>query len=276
MSFMEKFEAGLYRPIIYSLLVITVVTFVLFPLGLPMKVGERPKAFYQKLEEIPDGSTVWYGVDTGAGGLPELRAAMVAVGKYLFSRDIKIIFASPGSNEGPIIYSMILKDMKIPSDKEYGVDYVFLGYIAGGETAMAALAADIKGLLTTDYFGTSLNDLPIMEEVNGASDFSFVFCFTSGTDPVNNYIRQWQTPYNIKLGFVVLSAMGPPTEPYYPNQVVALLSSAKQGAEFELLLGEPGYGVASMDAQSAVHVMLIFFILLGNGYTFYRDRLEVK
>jgi hypothetical protein len=251
-----------------------VVTFVLYPIGLPIAIGNRAQVFYQRLEEIPDGSTVWYGVDTGAGGLPELRAAMVAVGKYLFSRDINIVFASPGSNEGPIIYNILLEDIGVTSDKEYGVDYVYLGYIAGGETAMAALATDIRGLLSTDYYGTPLDDLPIMDGVNGATDFYMVFCFTSGSDPVNNYIRQWQTPFDVRLGMVVLSAMGPPTEPYYPNQIVAFLSSAKEGAEFELVLGEPGYGVASMDAQSAVHVMLIFFIILGNGYTIYRSRLE--
>jgi hypothetical protein len=268
---MERFEAGLYRPVLYTLLVIVVVTFVLNPIGLPMKIGERPKAFLSTLDDIPDGSVIWYGIDTGAGGLPELRAAMVAIAKYCFERDIGILFSSFGY-QGPLIYDILLEDVPIPEGKEYGVDYAFLGYIAGGETAHASVTKDIRSLLSVDNFGNPLDSLEIMEDVNSAEDLSFVLCFTSAQDTVNAYIRQWVTPYNTKFGLVVLSAMGPPTEPYYPKQVNALLSSAKQGAEFELLIGKPGYGVASMDAQSAVHVMLLCFIAAGNAYTMISKR----
>ena len=47
-------------------------------------------------------------------------------------------------------------------DKEYGVDYVNLGYLAGGETAMARVARDIVG--SFPGLQRERGELPVMEE----------------------------------------------------------------------------------------------------------------
>ena len=60
--------------------------------------------------------------------------------------------------------------------------------------------------------------------------------------------------------------------PGYKNDLQAglitgLLAGGRGAAEYELLIGQPGEGIKLMDAQSMAHLMVSFFIVLGNvGY----------
>ena len=48
------------------------------------------------------------------------------------------------------------------------------------------------------------------------------------------------------------------------DRLKGLLGGLRPAAEYEILLEQPGEAVAMMDAQSAAHITILAFILLGN------------
>ena len=150
-------------------------------------------------------------------------------------------------------------------DKKYGVDYVVLPYVAGGETAVAALASSIHDLITEDYYGSPLQTLPLMEEADSAEDFDLLIEITSGGPGYAEYLRQWQSPYGITMIVGCISLMAPGAYPYLESgQFSGLITGVRGGAEYELLVGKLGAGTRAMDAVSISHLFVIASIAVGN------------
>ncbi|MEM3848930.1 MAG: hypothetical protein QXS42_04135, partial [Zestosphaera sp.] len=107
-------------------------------------------------------------------------------------------------------------------------------------------------------------------------DFELVIIASSGTDTFNWYVRQWYTPYNVPLLFVALSVIAPSVEPFVSaKQAIGMLTGQRSAAEYELLVGRKGLGVASMDAQSLTHALILVFIVVGN-VVYWGKRLSSK
>jgi len=268
MSWAKKLS-NIDRRIVFFLVLASLVIPMYFPLAMPMKITDRTKEFYDLIENLEPGSVVGFGMDASVGGYPEARPTTESVIYQLLRMDVKIIFWSMGI-DGPIILEQVFKEIGgIPSDKEYGKDYVYLGYISGGETGLAAIARDIHSLIETDFYGTPISELEILDDVNGAEDMALVMTNTTSNDILEGYVRQWVTPYGIKYALISLAIMTPSAEPYYPDQIVAMTTTQRQGAEYEMLVGKPGYGVQAMDIQNMAHILLLAFLILGNGAALY-------
>ncbi len=147
--------------------------------------------------------------------------------------------------------------------KKYGEDFVHLGYLAGGETAMAAFANDIIKAVPTDFRGKPASSLPIMQGLKTAGDAQMLMYFTTSLLP-ETWIRQtsqWKLPI---IGGVI-TVMGPQGEPFLQSgQLAGLLVGMRCGAEYEVISKAPGAAVAAMDAQSIGHLLIIVFIIFGN------------
>jgi hypothetical protein len=95
-----------------------------------------------------------------------------------------------------------------------------------------------------------------------------VITFTTsmaGVSSPADWVQQWTTPYDVSLACVVLKMMMPSVSPYYgTGQVDALIPGAGASAEYELLVNRPGEGLASTDALSFAHLLIIVLVVLGN------------
>lgn len=261
-SILEYIEA-LPREFIYTLLLICLSLPLIRPIGLPLPVSARIKEFHEYVENLPDGAYVFVGVDYGVSALPAFEPFMIACMHDLFSRNVKVVFATLYT-DGPISYRSAIE--KVNPDaygKVYGEDYVFLGYVPGGETARKALAEDLHAAVPADFYGTPIGQIPMLQGIKGALDFDLLISMTPSGDVSIGWIRQWVTPYGIKYLSVVLAMMMPTMEPYYPEQVKALCGADK-GGEYEFLLGKPGEGIKKADSFSLGHIMVIIFVVLGN------------
>lgn len=258
--------------IVFFLVVAALVIPMFVPLALPMKITERTREFYDLISNLEPGSVVAFGMDASIGGYPEARPTTESVIYQMMRMDVKIIFWSL-SVDGQILLEQVFKEIGgIPSDKVYGKDYVYLGYISGGETALAALARDIHSLISVDFYGTPISELEILDDVSGAEDITLVMTNTTANDILEGYVRQWVTPYGTMYALISLAIMTPSAEPYYPDQIVAMTTTQRQGAEYEMLVGRPGYGVQAMDIQNMVHILLLAFLLIGNVSAIYVGR----
>ncbi len=253
------------REVLYTLLILAIILPILNPIGLPVTISSRTLAVYDYIQKLKLGCHVWMELNYEVAARGELEPAAIALIKQLFDKGCKIVFVSTAAY-GPLVFSL-LQSMApdVFAGKKYGIDYVFLGYVSGGEAAVASLARSVTGTVSTDNYGNPVSELPLIREANKATDYDLAIIVTSATDTINYYVRQWFTPYHVPLLFVVLSVIAPSIEPFVAaGQAIGMLTGQRAAAEYEVLVGRKGLGLAAMDAQSISHLLILIFILIGN------------
>lgn len=249
---------------LYVLLVLVVLIPMVRPIGLPINVsGQTDKAF-TLVNDLEAGDTVVFDFGYYIDGSPDVQPIAVALFDHLFSKGVRIVCAS-FKNHGP----MIIDELTAPyvaQGKQYGVDFVNLGFLAGGETALAAWTADIKKAFPTDWKGNDTSTMPILQGIKTASDFDMFVFYTD--DSAEVWVRQ-VSQYKIPLIGGLITVTAPQAEPFLQTgQLSGLLVGLRGAAEYEILTNKPGTAAAGMDAQSMAHLLLILFILLGNASYF--------
>ena len=62
----------------------------------------------------------------------------------------------------------------------YGMDYVNMGFKPGNEGVIKVIVTDMRKLYTTDDIGTSINDIPMMKDIESVQDFDLVINVSAG------------------------------------------------------------------------------------------------
>jgi hypothetical protein len=253
------------REVLYGILLVVFVVPMIYPLGLPVPVTANVRKWYQTIDALQPGSVVMIDFGYSGGGEPELGPMAVVVYKHLFQKPgVKVICMST-SIEGPQLWDKAMAEIN-PSryGKVYGVDYINIGYIAGTETAMAAVGKDLRATTSTDYKGNSLSQYPIMDGIVDAHSFDLLICYTTGGDQSEGWVRQWYTVYGTPYLCSVLAMMVPTMLPYMnAGQIISVVSGAQAG-EMESLVHAPARGIKSADVITLTHILCLVYVVIGN------------
>ena len=258
---------------IFALTLIVLAIPLLFTLGLPLTINANARGFYTMVENLPQGSKVVYiwGADSMTWMEQGLPATVVL--KHLMMKPGIKILAFSEMDQGPLYWNMVINQIGTYG-KKYGQDFVYLGYLPGGETMLATAAADIwKACGGKDYYGNDLSTLPMMANIHSANDIDVVIHLSMG-DTMLYSMRQWQMPYKKPFYVIPLLAVQATLVPYRnTGQIAGWVAGAREAAEYELLLKSPGLAAAQMDSQSIGHFLVIGLIILGNvGYLMTRNK----
>jgi hypothetical protein len=257
------------RRITYLTVTILVTLALLFPMGLPVTTSTRAQHYYDIVEAVPEGAKVLVtgGPALVASPVPEAWPNFVATMNHLARKNVKFIFVSflEAYVEGDFV-SVCIEKGEIPiKDWVYGVDYVVIGWVGGGEVGIGSWANDIWGTKDYDNDGTSFSTLPLMADIRTAADFDFWVFGTHIIGDVEATLRQIQQPYGLPLVTNSPASQAGSHMVYVrTGQIQEVLYGARLGAEYEALIGRPGMGAATMDALSVLALVLIAFIVLGN------------
>ena len=115
-----------------------------------------------------------------------------------------------------------------------------------------------------------MNDMDMVVSVNVGP---------GGAATAQVWVRQVAVIYpDVPVVLGVTAVMTPNIMPYLQSrQIKGLLGGLRPAAEYELLLEAPGNAVAMMDAQSAAHITILGFIILGNiAYFVTKPKKQVK
>lgn len=261
MNFWEK-AMTTDRRVIYILLAVCIAIPLVKPLGLPVSIGQSTRAYHTVIDALKPGDTVIMSLEVGVSTAPDVFPQAQAVFQHLMDKGVRVIivtFAQQGA-----LYTNDLCLAGEAGGKKYGTDFVAMGFVPGGETGLAGFAADIKKTVPVDLRKNKTEDLPILKGITSAADTKAYLGFSDGVPGPFEYVRQLQRS-GVPLLVGVVTVMGPQTEPYIQSgQVKGLLTGLRGAAEYEMLMNKPGAAVAGMDAQSAGHLLIIVFILLGN------------
>ncbi|TYB30871.1 MAG: hypothetical protein FXF47_06715 [Candidatus Mcinerneyibacterium aminivorans] len=275
MSFWEKVN-DLDRRIIYLIIGLTVFIPLLFNVTMESKPTQPVENIYDKINSLEEDDVVLVSFDYAASSLPELQPMANAVIDHLFRNDIKVV----GMALWPVgvgLGTLVMEKKAAKYDKEYGKDYVNLGYKSGGLVVIDSMGGSVKKTFPTDKDGVALKDLPIMKHVNKLDDFSLAVTLSAG-DPG---LRHWVMVASDKFGLPVAGGCTAVSAPqffayYNSGQLLGLMGGLRGAAEYENLIDVPGTASAGMSAQTVAHLMIIIFIIIGNISMFIIKRKKEK
>jgi hypothetical protein len=252
------------RRILFALIFVAVVWPLIQPMRLPISVSPPVQTLYDAVEAIPPGSIVMLGADYSPDTMPELQPMVDTFLRHAFERDLRVVVACLWPASPPLV-ERAMTPLAEEFGKEYGVDYVNLGYMAGGIVTLLGMGASIPVTFPSDYGGTPVTEIPLMQEVENFDDIAFVMEVSAGTPGTREWVQQVQGRYRVALGSGTTAVGAPNFYPYVQSgQLTGLLGGLKGAAEYETLIGHPGDATKGMDAQSIVHALVVVFILLGN------------
>ncbi len=252
------------RRIIFALILVAVVWPLLRPMRLPIDVSPPVQSLYDAVEAVPPGSIVMLGADYSPDTMPELQPMVETFIRHAFSRDLRVVIACLWPASPPLVETA-LTPLAEEFGKVDGVDYVNLGYMAGGTVTILGMGASIPNTFPAAYDGTPVGEIPLMQEVWNFDDIALVMEVSAGTPGTREWVQQAQSRFRVTLASGTTAVGAPNFYPYIQSgQLVGLLGGLKGAAEYETLVGVPGDATSGMDAQSIVHAVIIVFILLGN------------
>lgn len=251
------------RRILYWILVVLIIIPLVTPLGLPIPISDATRKFYDVLNSLPEGSVVILDNSAGVIAWAEIGPATIAVTKFLIAKNFRVIIWSTTAAEVGSLTEQYLLGLFEDAGKQYGVDYVLIGYIPGAVSALATLAKDIH-YPRTDFYGTDLETLKILENVETAEDIDAVVLSEAGGEG-GYYVGQWVAPYRTTLLDICTGALvSERMIAYNAGQIKGMVTGARGGAEIELLTGYLGAGISSADVLSVTHLYLLLLVIAGN------------
>ena len=166
-------------------LVIGIVTFVpmLHYIGMPVQVTPEVKSVYDRIESLPPGSIVMVPLEFDPATAAELQPMGRAILRHCFSRNLKVM-TTAFMIDGVVMAEQDLRLISAEYGKKYGDDYVYLGYKPYMQMVLLNMGENFRKPFPKDYYGTKLDDLPMMKGVNNYSNVACIVNIngTSGAD----------------------------------------------------------------------------------------------
>lgn len=250
------------RRIMYVMVVALMVWPMLYPFGLPIRIDKTTVAYYQGIESLPSGSHVLASLDIEAGLWGELGPSVTDTLQHLFDKDIKFIQICFYRADGQVVFQSMALPKVDQHNKKYGVDWVNMGFVAGGETAMSAFGADFS-YPAKDAYGNLLSDLPLMKEMKSMRDVKLYVDVGAG-DTVQA-LRQLAVPYKVPTVQGPMATAIPDMINYMNAGILSgILGGLPGAAQYEYLRQKPGIAIRGMDALSTTHIFLVLLVLITN------------
>ena len=268
MTFWHKFM-NMDRRIMWAAMFVIVGVILLRPIGLPIEVGPTSQSFYDYVENVPVGSTIWVESGFSSGSLPEQGPQLRAFLIQAFRRDFRIVMSSlgvDGAQLGQDIFEEV-RDTYFP-DLEYGVDFVNVGYRPGELVFATAMGDDlIAATGGVDVFGRSLADMPLIQDVPRLhGDYvAFMAQFWGHEPGPDRWYGAVGHPNRVPIIVGTAQMVVPQAIPFLEAEIIhANIPGMRGAAEYESLVGELGAATAGQDVTSSMVIFITLLVILGN------------
>lgn len=275
MNFYEKLQK-IDRRWVYALVWLAVILPFILPVQFPVSVSPEARAAYEAVEALPDSSVVMLVFDYYPSTMAETEPMAVAAARHFFRKDCRIITLSNIPLGGPSMAENVTRMVAEEYDKEYGVDYVNLGYKYGYVSVLKGMGLSIESIFPTDNSGTPLSELPLMDSVDNYRDVSFIFEIADNAT-ADYWISIVNAGYGVPMAIGMTAVMAPKFYSFLgAGQIVGLLGGMKGAAEYEILIEQEDAAFRGMDIQSLVHFLIILLVIVGNVGFFLSGRHKRK
>ena len=254
---------------IYLAIFLSAALPMLFPFRLPSEPARDVVALHRYVDGLPNGCTVICAFDYEPGSAVELDPAAMACIYHLWTKEIRIIsftlWPAGGSVAESVYKRMAAKMQRLGMRKEYGKDWVNMGYKAGNAVVLRNMGSGFANVFPRDMYGTPTSQLPLMRRVNRYADLAMLLDFSVGDPGLKQYIQVGQGQYGLPVGGATIAVNAPEMAPFLAShQLVGLMGGLRGAADYEKLVDQPGTATQGMNVQSIVHLVICGFIILSN------------
>jgi hypothetical protein len=244
------------------LFILLIIAPLVLNIQIPLSPSTPTRQYYDFIRGLPDGSVVLFDSQLYGWNYGDCAPGAAATMNLILNspNNLKLVVVFEGS-DGPLWWKTMQSDYKvsIPSNKQYGVDYVQYGWYLGDERGFTSLLDDFWAYYPQDYFGTATQDIPMMQNIHSGKDFAVCISSTSLSALIDFEVRQAYGRYNIPLlsapaGMTVMSVI-----PYYPYAVKGYITGLSGAAQLEAISGR--IGLASLEGNSFSFMTLEAFAL---------------
>jgi hypothetical protein len=281
-----KFILDLDRRIIYTVVALFVLVPLLNPLRLPVVPTHEVHGIFDQIDALPAGSNVLIAADFDPASKPELLPMLDAALAHCFIKGLKPTVLTLWE-AGPRLHQTSVEKQARRFNKVSGVDYAWLGYRPGTSAVILGVVGGITRTFNTDYYGRPTDTMPIFQEVRQLADYKYLLDIAAGAT-VEAWVIYGAENAKVPMG---ASCTAVSVAQYYTlyqaKQVTGLAGGMKGSAEYEKLLNDAhgnadpadpahllGDATKGMDAQSMVHIFIVFSIILANFAYFVTRRRE--
>lgn len=276
MNVFEKLM-NLDRRWIFLLLLIVCVISYSISYDVPILVEPETRKIYDFIDDLQKGSIVMVAIDYDPNNMAELHPMTYVIVEHCWRKELKVIFTALSQN-GPGMADQAIRDISDslmiertyngvtypPREIVNGIDYTFLGYKPYYALIILGMGQDFRLPFPNDYYGTPLDSLPMMRGVHNYDDLGVVVDISGG-----NITDAWISYGQGRFGFpLALGLTGVMTAQYYPflgsGQVLGIMGGLLGAAQYEEMADNPGMAKDGMRVQLGAHMVIIFFILMGN------------
>ncbi|RJS88325.1 hypothetical protein DRO56_00655 [Candidatus Bathyarchaeota archaeon] len=253
---------------IWAVMMIFFLIPAIHPIGLPFPMDPVTYEVYNIIESLPEGSIVVMG---GGGVFAfdlESSAGMIAMIKQMARKGLRLV-TCPVWTEAPQFHKYVIDAARVDKDKyggpwEYGVDYVLLPYMPGGDMVVFdSFLKDVHATVSVDLAGTPIDELPLMQDLHDYHDIALWICPHWGFVSVIRIVAAQYGITCISPAQSTAYAFFSPFMEAYPGKVY-MLNGYVGGAQYEALVGIKGLGHKVMDSYAFASTLIVLFIVLGN------------
>ncbi len=284
MSVRDRFEVllGIDRRFIFIVMGLVIAVPILKPFGLKMDVTRPTRLLFDEVERIdPATQCLMVATDYLPQTEPELQPMLVGLLRHAFGRKIPVLVLSfyveatglavQGIDQ--VVEEFNARATSNADSVIYGRDLVYLGWTPPPIVPILGMGSSITNVYREDWYGNRTEDLPVMQRIHTYDEVGVVVSLSSISTPVW-FIQLAQTRFGVKVGGGVTAVSVADFYPYLETgQLCGMLGGMKGAAEYEELVESevvvPGRRKATegMSSQSAAHVAIMVFVVLGNlGY----------
>ncbi len=265
--------ARIDRRVIFAAMTLAVALPMLFHLEFPVHPSPIVTRIFEKIESLPPGARVLFSFDYGPSTAPENQPMAEAALRHALARGCRVYLMTIWATGPPQVVRAIDNAVKTDFvDRVYGRDYICLGFKAGDQGAINALAADFKGMFTTDANGADIESFEMMRGIESTKSFDLIVAIGAGLPGVKEWIQFAADPGNVPIVAGTTAVEAPLLYPYYPRQLIGLMGGLQGAAEYEaaLLAKYPQFGERSarairmMGPQTVAHLLILALVVIGN------------
>lgn len=264
------------RRIVYLIIALAIAIPTVQPLNLPVSITPDVRGVFDEIEKLPAGAPILIAVDYEPASTPEMDPMGKAIILHSLLRGLKVVgicYLDLASGIGETLFAKIqeMYEKEVGRKLVYGKDFCYLGYKPGTYAMIIGLGEDFKQTCKEDYYGRSVNELEILKNIRTLGDFPYMVDLHDDSY-VDYWIAYGHERTGIKIGSACTAVMASGMYPFWrTGQITGIVGGLKGGSEYEELVNQTyqlkkllKQARAGMDAQSIIHSLIIFFILLGN------------
>ena len=258
-----KYLGEIPRRLIYLVIIILLVFATMFPLKVPMTISDSTRKVYETIDALKPGDIVLCQGANAFMWMVECSGAVVAVVNHLATKEGVKLIILPMSPEQGYFMEYCLSLSEYPKSKIYGEDWAFLDYLPGMDPALDAFLNDVHKTVSVDWYGTPIDELPVMNLIKDHHDIDVFISVGSGPYQAIYFVNA-KNPNIIILDLDQASWYSYVVMYIKTGQIYGATNGPRGAGEYERLLGQSGLGTSMTDAVSLTTALIIILLIIGN------------